>query len=74
MASSIMKESLSQSLGAIGAIWKGTATAALGEGARRPAEKTLGAAKLAASGAVLAATVGSPGGAWSPFNMSSCFE
>jgi hypothetical protein len=70
MASSIMKESLSQSLGAIGAIWKGTATAALGEGARRPAEMTLGAAKLAASGAVLAATVGSPGGAWSTVDMA----
>ncbi|MBE7557311.1 MAG: hypothetical protein HS126_40255 [Anaerolineales bacterium] len=70
MASSIMKESLSQSLGAIGTIWKGTATAALGDGARRPAEMTLGAAKLAASGAVLAATVGSPGGAWSTFDMA----
>ena len=70
MASSIMKESLSQSLGAIGAIWKGTATTALGEGARRPAEVALGAAKLAASGAVLAATASSPGGAWSTLDMA----
>lgn len=70
MAAATMKESLSQSLGAIGTIWKGSTTAALGEGAARPAEVALGAAKLAATGAALAATAGSPGGAWSAVGLA----
>jgi hypothetical protein len=69
MAASIMKESLSMSLGAVGAIWKGTATATLGKGAERPAEMALGAAKLAATGATMAAAVGA-GGAWASVDMA----
>ena len=64
MASSTM------SLGAVGSIWKGTATTALGEGARRPAEMAFGAAQLAAAGATMAAATSAPGGAWSALDMT----
>ncbi len=55
MAAATMHESLSQAMGAVGGVWMGATTAAGGEGARRPAEMALGAAKVAAGGAALAA-------------------
>lgn len=58
------------SLGAVGQIWKGTATTAFGEGARRPAEIAFGAAQMAAAGASMVAATGAPGGAWSALDMA----
>lgn len=50
MAAETMREALAQAMGTVGGIWMGATTAALGEGARRPAEVALGAAKVAAAG------------------------
>ena len=54
-ASNTMMESLSTSLGAVGGVWRGAATGALGEGARVPAQAGLGLGKLALGGAALVA-------------------
>ena len=46
IASSTMKETLSQSLSAVGGIWMGATTGILGAGARKPARAALGAITL----------------------------
>lgn len=46
IASGTMKETLSMSMGAIGGVWMGATTGVLGEGARKPAQQTLGVAKI----------------------------
>jgi hypothetical protein len=63
VAADTMKETLAQSLGAVGAIWMGMSTGVLGEGARQPARAALGVAKLAASGATMVAAA-QAGGLW----------
>lgn len=63
VATDTMKETLTQSLGAVGAIWMGMSTGVLGEGARQPARAAMGVAKLAASGATMVAAA-QAGGLW----------
>lgn len=55
VAAATMKETLSQSMGALGAIWMGTSTGLLGKSAAQPARATLGMAKMGAAAALLGA-------------------
>ncbi|MCB0190358.1 MAG: hypothetical protein KDJ65_00290 [Anaerolineae bacterium] len=55
IAASTMKETLSQSMGALGAVWMGTTTGLLGKGAAQPARTAMGMAKMGAAAALLGA-------------------
>jgi hypothetical protein len=55
VAAATMKETLSQSMGALGAVWMGTSTGLLGKSAAQPARATLGMAKMGAAAALLGA-------------------
>jgi len=65
VAAATMKETLGQSLGALGAIWMGSATGLLGKSAAKPARATMGLAKMGAAAALLGA-----GGAMSAFDLA----
>jgi hypothetical protein len=65
IAAATMKETLSHSLGALGAVWMGSATGLLGRGAAQPARTTMGLAKMGAAAALLGA-----GGAMSAFDLA----
>lgn len=65
IAAATMKETLGQSLGALGAIWMGTSTGLLGNAAAQPARATMGLAKMGAAAALLGV-----GGAMSAFDLA----
>jgi hypothetical protein len=54
MAAATMKEAMSGAMSAVGGVWMGSATGLLGQSAAKPAAFTMGAAKMAGAGAVLA--------------------
>lgn len=68
LANETMRDTLTQSLGAVGSVWMGATTGVLGQGARQPAQTALGAAKLAAAGATMAVTARSVG-AWQSLDV-----
>lgn len=70
LANETMRDTLAQSLGAVGSVWLGATTGVLGQGARQPAQAALGAAKLAAAGVAMAATARSVG-AWQALDLAS---
>ncbi len=68
LANETMRDTLTQSLGAVGSVWMGATTGVLGQGARQPAQAALGAAKLAAAGVAMAVTARSVG-AWQSLDV-----
>jgi hypothetical protein len=65
IAASTMKETLGQSMGALGSVWMGTTTGLLGKGAAQPAQAAMGMAKMGAAAALLGA-----GGAMSALDLA----
>ena len=54
MAAAMMREAMSGAMSAVGGVWMGSATGLLGQAAAKPAAFTMGAAKVAGAGAILA--------------------
>ncbi|MCP5037887.1 MAG: hypothetical protein GY945_09840, partial [Rhodobacteraceae bacterium] len=54
LATATMKESMNQSMGAVGSVWMGTSTGLLGQSAGNAAATAMGAAKFVGAGALLA--------------------
>jgi hypothetical protein len=55
IAAATMKETLSQSMGALGAVWMGSSTGLLGNAAAQPARAAMGVAKMGATAALMGA-------------------
>ena len=61
MATATLRETMTQTMGAVGRLWTGAATGAFGEAARKPAQKAFGAATLATAGLAGGALIASGG-------------
>jgi len=61
MATATLRETMTQTMGAVGRLWTGAAVGAFGEAARKPAQKAFGATTLATAGLTAGAMIANGG-------------